>query len=144
MKVYIACSSQEPERARWAMDAVRRLGCEVAHDWLRAIEEDGAANEGLDSEARLDRSAECLEALDDLGDEDVFWLLVPVTNSAGAWAEFGYVLARERHCDMYELPEIVVSGSAVESSIFTAQADAFDCDDNALQYVSSLAARWAP
>jgi nucleoside 2-deoxyribosyltransferase len=128
LRVYVAGASAEPERVRWAVAAVRAMGAEVAIDWLAAIEEAGAANEGLTDADRVRYAQDDLCAVEDA---DVMWLLAPVEPSAGAWVELGYALALAAN---KRAPDrIVVSGSARVRCIFAALADEeHDRDEDAL------------
>lgn len=126
MRVYVAGASAEPERVRWAMDAVEAEGWEVAFDWLARIDEEGAANAGLDPQQRYRAAIDC-----DLGVlmADAFWLLAPEAPSAGAWWEL---------CRAYErVPHVVVSGPAAAKCIFTAFVQATDTDARGLALLRS-------
>lgn len=130
LRVYVAGASAEPDRARWAMDAVRASGAEVAHDWLAAIEAAGSANGGLAHVVRQRAATECLEAVES---SDVLWLLAPETPSAGAWVELGAALGAGI--------EVIASGPACGRSIFCSLAvDECPTDADALEIVRGLVA----
>lgn len=128
LRVYVAGASKEPERVRWAMDAVRALGCEITLDWLAVIEAEGAANEGLTDAVRR-RAARA--DLDAVGDADVLWLLAPSNASTGAWVELGAALSGRAWAA--HPGGVIVSGPARHRCIFAALADEeHDTDEAAL------------
>lgn len=134
LRVYVAGASKEPERVRAAMEAVRAAGFKITLDWLAAIEEAGAANEGLSDE---DRRRYAKEDLRSVQRADVVWVLAPESTSTGAWVELGFALAIRDGCGWNDLA-IVVSGAARTRCIFAALADAeFDSDEEALAWVLS-------
>lgn len=122
LRVYVAASSREMDRARAAMTALRMHGVEVTVDWVAAIEAAGAANEGLSDE---DRQRYAREDLDGVCVADVVWLLMPTTPTAGAYVELGYALARREVQDDSDCTRtpIVISGPGQERCIFAALAD---------------------
>lgn len=129
LRVYVAGASAEPERVRWAMDAVRDAGAAVTLDWLAPIEAGVPANTGLsDAERRQYARAD----LDAVVSSDVLWLLAPEAPSAGAWVELGHAL----RCHVV----VIVSGPARKRSIFAALAVECDTDADALELVRGLAA----
>lgn len=87
--VFVAGASSEPERVRWAMDAVEREGWFLALDWLATIEGAGTACEGLTRAAR--RAYAEIDAMA-LHDSDVMWLLAS-PKTRGGWVELGLALA---------------------------------------------------
>jgi hypothetical protein len=130
LAVYVAASSREMPRARWAMDALRAAGVRITCDWVAAIEAAGAANEGLTDEQRRRYASEDLYGL---RLADVVWLLAPETPSAGAWVELGYAMAW-RHL------RIVVSGPSRVRCVFAALADLeTDRDEDALAEIVAMA-----
>lgn len=125
-RVYVAGASAEPERVRWAMDAVEAEGWEVAFDWLARIDEEGAANEGLAACQRLRAAMDC-----EIGvlTADAFWLLAPEVYSAGSWWEL---------CRAYErVPHVVVSGPAASRCIFASYVQEVDTDARGLAILRS-------
>lgn len=128
MRIYVAGSSKERERARRAMRAVREMGHAVSHDWLSVIERAGAANEGLSIEAQLRVAAGDLAAVDQ---SHLLWLLAPETESRGAWVEYGYALALGVQC--------IVSGPESGRSIFSRLAVAvLPSDDEAAEWIAGV------
>jgi hypothetical protein len=63
------------------------------------------------------------------------WLLMPREVSHGAFWEFGYAAGTSARC--------IVSGRGVDRSIFTALADCFDTDEQALSWLCREGALWA-
>ena len=114
LRVYVAGSSREMDRARAAMDYVRELGGVITFDWVAEIERVGSANDGLTDEQRRSSAAADLEGVEAC---DVFWLLAPETPSTGAWVELGIALG------LRESIRIIVSGPGSKRSIFSALAN---------------------
>jgi len=96
VKVYVAGSSKEMERAERVMNALRAAGHEITADWVAKIREVGVANPA-DFTVRL---AAAQADLDGVNNADAFVFLHPApgVQTTGAWVELGYRLA---HCDSY-------------------------------------------
>jgi nucleoside 2-deoxyribosyltransferase len=123
VRVYVAGSSGQIERAKSAIAALRERGHIVTHDWPVLVERVGSANPPDASSA--DRTDWATDDLKGVHDADVFWLLMPSTDGFGAAVELGYALAHGR--------PVVVSGGTPSRSIFTELATwMFDRDDQAL------------
>jgi hypothetical protein len=121
VRVYVAASSSQIDRAKDAMRTLAEAGHEVTSDWTRMIEDRGEANPADASfEERRDWAAEDVRGVAVC---DVLWLLMPSDRpSFGAGVEFGFALGDGAI-------RTVVSGLC-EASIFTALADAcYDRDD---------------
>jgi hypothetical protein len=121
VRVYVAASSSQIDRAKDAMRILAEAGHEVTSDWTRTIEDRGEANPADASfEERRDWAAEDVRGVAVC---DVLWLLMPSDRpSFGAGVEFGFALGDGAI-------RTVVSGLC-EASIFTALADAcYDRDD---------------
>lgn len=108
MKVYVAGASAELSRAERAVAWVHDSGHQVEVDWPQAIAEQGSACPD-DPDVRLG----CASM--DMGGVamcDLFWLLVPRSQTKGAWWEAGAAMARG--------VTMVASGtvSDMESNIF--------------------------
>jgi hypothetical protein len=120
VKVYVAGSSAEIARAKYVIAKLRAAGIEVPGDWPAIIDAHGGkANAGLTNEERLAAAVVCLEHATTC---DVFLLLVPHTNTVGAWVELGAAVEAGRRC--------VMSGTPADTgcSIFTAIcAPVFEC-----------------
>lgn len=92
MKVYVAASSHEIDRARAAMAIVRSIGGTVTFDWTESVEQLGG-NPILLSQAF--RSGLAFGDLIAIDSADVVWLLAPIGEpSRGACCEWGYALAK--------------------------------------------------
>lgn len=124
LRVYVAASSRELERAKWAMAQIRAMGHEISHDWVRCVEEEGEANP---SAATLDQCEKwAWDDLEGVENADVIWLLMPDAGGFGAGVELGYAIGMDREI------RIVASGPT-RCSIFTALADAcYPNDEDAL------------
>jgi hypothetical protein len=137
MKVYVAGASSEIERAEKWMAALHEAGIEVTSTWPEIIRKVGAANP-MDA-SRNDRALWSAQDLAEVSDSNVFWFLLPEGKpTAGAYTEFGYAVfmgaaaseARNAGIPGAPLFWIIVSGK--ETSIFTALADHFVSDEEAL------------
>lgn len=122
LKVYVAASSKQLDRAKAAMQLLRLAGHSIAHDWVTEVEAVGSANPpDATNDERWDW------AIDDLAGvkaADVVWFLVPDTEGAGAFVELGYALAIEKP---------VICSGLYQRSIFTAMAVCYDRDDQAFE-----------
>lgn len=122
--IYIAGSSAEPARVRWAMDAINATpGLRVAHDWLASIERGAPANAELSLAERRTYAADDLRAVHAAA---VVWFLAPEKPTRGAWLEVGYALA---------LGKVVIVSGDTAQSIFCALAVECSCDADALQLI---------
>lgn len=113
LRVYVAGSGLELPRVRAWMAALREAGVEVTKDWT--IEVEAAIARGGDAGLTEDERARA--AHDDLAAvlaADLVWMLAPVTQSRGAWVEFGYALGKGKL--------LGVSGRGAARSIFTSLA----------------------
>lgn len=139
MNIYVAGSSSKTERGRaaHAMAAIEQTpGLELAHHWVRQIEEWGTSNDGITP--RESRRLSSL-AIDRVLDAALFWLLVPEVGSMGAGAELGaFTVARSY---LVRTPRwIIASGGRRDVSIFVGQADHyFEKDVDALLWIRSMA-----
>lgn len=125
MKVYVAGSSAEPERAvRWST-ALREAGITVVLTWPETVAQVGSANPtGVGAEQR--RAWAYQDLVVELGEADWLWFLVPppTAPTRGAWVELGYAFAERRH--------IICSGATAQSVFCalglerTTDAEAFD------------------
>lgn len=123
MKVYVAASSGQLDRATAAMNALEERGHTVTHDWVTEVRLVGEANP-LDA-SQLEQLRWARADLAGVLDADIFWLLMPSSGGFGAAVELGYAIAKG-------IP-IIVSGGVPSRSIFTSFAtDCLDRDDLAL------------
>lgn len=90
--VYVAgASSERHERVKPVMEALRRAGFIITHDWTEAVDMHGANNEH--GTLSLEELQECAY-LDIAGVKtaDALVLLAPKKASTGAWVELGIAL----------------------------------------------------
>lgn len=118
MRVYVAGSSRELPRVRWAMDEIRAIGGTITEDWASKVERqlaDGMTDADLSEHVRSEAVEACLNGV---RAADVFWLLAPpdTAPSRGAWVELGYALGLRRAGAHLA---IVASGGHARRSIFT-------------------------
>lgn len=125
IKVYIAASSDEIERAaRWSA-WLRARDVDVVSTWPACVRAVGAANPRDASRGqRRSWSGGCLL---EVATCDVLWLLVPaVGHGRGAYAEFGAAHALGKR--------LVASGDVLQS-VFTAQAEEHATDAEAARAI---------
>jgi hypothetical protein len=134
VRIYVAASSAERDRARRAIAAVCATpGLELTHDWLTEIEATGVTDRELD---RAGQRAAALTDLHAIRRAQVLWLLAPAAPSQGAGVEWGWALASA------VLP--IVSGPAASNSIFSSLAGLeFATDELALDYLRARGSRAA-
>jgi hypothetical protein len=127
VRIYVAASSEELNRAKGVMERLERLGHTVTKDWVIEVEQVGTANP---RDATADqRAAWAQEDLDGVAQADLVWLLMPTGHSVGAFWEAGYAQAMHKR--------LIVSGDH-QRSIFPATAHrCFDTDEEALKYIGN-------
>jgi hypothetical protein len=132
LRIYVAGSSKEMDRARKAMDAVRAHGWTLTQDWVAIIEEKGAPNL-VDDVIRK----QCAEAdADAVLKSNVFWLLAPHTRTSGAWFEMGVAWMKRKQ----DGEILIIASGPGEQSIFCALADCeFEHDGSALDWLEDYA-----
>jgi nucleoside 2-deoxyribosyltransferase len=94
MRVYVAASSRECDRAERVMNELRAASHVISHDWIPGVRAAFAA--GIE-EAKADDAHAFEAALDDMNGvvtADVLVFLAPTDTSKMAWAELGAALAR--------------------------------------------------
>lgn len=133
MRVYVAGSSDERERAKKWMKALRDAGVEVTSTWVETIdgEQRGVANP---HDAPLaDRERFALANLSQVGQADVVWMLAPgVGHGRGAYWEGGWG---------YAMGKMLVSSgmrdgvSNTKQSVFTALGREFADDSEAFDFI---------
>lgn len=130
MKVYIAASSDEIDRAEFWHDTLRARSIRVVSTWPVSVRTVGQANpRRAAKESRAMWSRACLAEASSC---DLLWMLVPAKgHGRGAYAEFGAASALGK--------QLVVSGDYLQS-VFTAQAAEFEDDFVAAEHIMSLAA----
>jgi nucleoside 2-deoxyribosyltransferase len=125
VKVYVAGSSAELERAQRWIDALRAEGWTVTSDWPAVIASVGDANPRDASVA--DRRMWSHDDLRGVDNADVVWLLAPKVGTArGAYFELGYAMACGKH--------IISSGDTLQS-IFLAHTREYATDEAAFDAI---------
>ena len=120
MRLYIAASSLDIERAERWTNVARDAGFIIESTWIEVIRGVGVANP---RRAHLDeRRAWSRDDLRQVRRSALFWLLVPPLDlpTRGAWIELGWALHGTQH--------IVCSGDT-KQSIFCALAEEHDTDE---------------
>jgi len=135
LKVYVAASTLEMDRARIVMAHLRAHGIEVTSTWLENISKVGASNQRDASDA--DRYGWSETDLAEVKRSDLIWLLVPAGDAAtrGAWLEFGYAHALNKG--------LVASGDT-KCSIFTVLGEEFAIDEDAFARIKEIKQRLNP
>ncbi len=139
MKIYVAASSREMDRASVAFELVKACpDLELAHDWIAQIKAVGAANPPAANYLRRQWALKDLEAVKAA---PIFWFLLPTTETVGAWCE----LTAAAVFDMSQRgPKrlIVTSGNDSMRSIFSALAHRhYQTDSEAFSALKIYAAR---
>ena len=131
MRVYIAASSDEIERAEWWTAALQARGIVVVSTWPACVRAVGDANPRTAThQQRRSWSGACLL---EVAQCDVLWLLVPSAgHGRGAYAELGAAHALGK--------QLVASGDVLQS-VFTAQAAEFAEHADAADHISMLASQ---
>lgn len=122
MKLYLAASSAEIERATEWCAKLRHAGITVTSTWIDTIRLVGAANP---RDANDEKRASWVKAdFAEIDDADALWLLVPAADAPtrGAWIELGYAWSRRK--------AIVCSGDT-RQSIFCVVGDEYETDERA-------------
>ena len=136
MKIYVAASSKELERAERIMAALRARGHEITFDWTVPIRERAARGEPDAKLSITERGFYAFKDTNGIEDADLFWQLIPTTESAGAWWELGYATGLRN--GKVKHPHVIVSGNP-ERCLFTVLVPySFAIDAQALAYVLSL------
>lgn len=136
MKLYLAASSAEIDRARHWRDRCVAAGIEVVSTWIESVLRVGESNP---REASRDQRSvwarTCLQEIETLHREDAFWFLWPtVKTETGALVELGYMLGA--WCQPGPRHRIIISGDT-KRSIFCALGREYATDESA--FVAILA-----
>ncbi len=121
MRVYVAASQHDWQRARDVMDACTRAGHTVSHDWTCEVEDHltRPATEGeLYRYATVDKRG--------VGRADVLLALTPERADWGCalWTELGFALARHMRC--------IVTGPRRDANIFSRLCERYETDAEGL------------
>ena len=132
LKVYVAGSSAEVERAERVIASLRAMGHVVTFDWTRSVREyrsQGYRDADLDD----DRCAMIAsEDLDAVRRADALLFLSPEEPTTGAWVELGCALNLANMA-------ILVSGKTARNFLFTRLADyIFDDDEAAIAGLANI------
>lgn len=135
MKVYIAGSSAESDRAIACAAALQEHGFEVVSTWFRDIVAEQAGIPNPRTASHEDRKRWSERNRDQVLSSDVVWMLAPVGVSHGAYYEAGVA-------DTAGIQRIVsgrlVPQANTKQSIFNALATEFDHDGAALEFLINL------
>ena len=134
MKVYLAASTLDMDRARTWYARLRLAGIEIVSTWIATVEKVGSGNPAdATHEQRRDWSAKDLA---EVRSADVLWILVPAKSvqTRGIWAELGTAWAHD--------VTIVTSGETLQS-IFCALGDEHPLDEDAFASICALAIEYA-
>ena len=120
--VYVAASTQEPDRAAWAMAKLREAGVDVTSTWLEVVGKVGANPQA----SYADRREWAARDLAEIARADLLWFLVPTppATTRGGWGEWLYAHALGR--------EKVSSGKDLHQSVFLALGQECATDYDAL------------
>lgn len=132
MKIYLAASSADVERARRWHRQLIDTGMAVTSSWLEIIDQVGDANPREASKWQRFKWAD--NDLREIAESHALWFLVPTTDkpTRGAWIEFGYA----RACG----PELLlISSGDTKQSIFCALGEEFETDEQAFERIHMLA-----
>ena len=130
MRLYLAASSAELDRARLWRDRCVSAGIEVVSTWIESVLRVGASNpRDASRDQRTVWARTCLDEIERLRREDAFWLLWPtVKTETGALIELGYMLGA--WCQPGPWHHILISGDT-KRSIFCALGREYATDEEA-------------
>lgn len=131
LRVYVAASGTDLERAARWMEALRRAGVEVVSTWVENVLKWGGVSNPVDQPEAHRALADAQAA--EVVRADILWLLMPPSSSHGALWELGRADALGK--------ATVVSGAGVARSIFTARALRFEDDLDAFADVLACSLR---
>lgn len=131
LKVYVAGSSDELDRAEQVIARLRAAGITVTSTWAENIRKVGASNpRDASREQRGHWSHVCLSEVD--AAQVVLFLAPGRGHGRGGYYEVGYANAKGKH--------LLASGDTVQS-IFLALGREFETDHEAIRYLVDLARR---
>ncbi len=136
MKIYIAASAAEIERARAMRRELLALGFDVVSTWIENVDKVGASNPR--DATREQRSTWAKQDLMEVMSAEVIWFLVPDVKAPtrGGWVELGFAYGITRFRLALEQPpiEMIFSGDT-KQSIFTALGIEIETDEQALAFL---------
>ena len=130
--VYVAAGSDEMERAKKWIAALRAKNIPVTCTWVDTVTKVGDANP---RDAELEQKLKwCLKDIQEALQSQIFWMLMPKITSFGATFEFAFFVALTDKAETMT----IVSGDW-KKSIFTAFAapNVFDTDEEAFNTIAS-------
>ncbi|MGN6107072.1 MAG: hypothetical protein ACTHU0_18340 [Kofleriaceae bacterium] len=131
MKVYVAASSGEIQRAKGWISRLVAAGVQVTSTWPETIAAVGDANPRDASPGQ--RLAWAVADLHQVASADLLWMMAPVKEAGrGAYVELGFAHAQRKL--------LVVSGCSWQS-IFGALAREFETDEEAFAFIVEEASR---
>jgi hypothetical protein len=138
LRIYVAASSGEMERAEKWMAKLRAAGHTVTSSWPEVVRKVGSANP-MTAPREL-RAQWAMTDLQEVEQSNALWLLLPEKPSAGAYTEFGFSAAmvagsiRAQQIGVDAPPYFsIVSGK--ETSIFTALVPHYETDEAAFAWL---------
>ena len=128
--VYVSASSDEKERAKKWMDALRAKGIPVTSTWYEEVAKNGGIANPRDASLE-DKQKWCRQDIKEALSSAVLWLLLPVEkHSFGATFEYTtFVVLSDPSCQSH-----VVSGD-YKKTIFTSFSPCFDSDEEAFEQI---------
>lgn len=132
MKIYIAASSNELDRAEYWMNLCESAGISITYNWVLAIKAAGTTNAGLTHADRLKYSGADLRGV---WAADIFWLLYPEgPPSFGAAFEAGYAARCAETAD-----RLCVASGTTGHSIFLSRLVERATDVEAFAFIQEYA-----
>jgi hypothetical protein len=132
--IYVAGASSEAQEVSYWIGELITHEYEIAYDWTKqvlAYSKEGKADYHL---SRQDRAKFTNLDLLGIAKATVFWLLVPESQTKGAWVELGYAIAKREK----GFPIIVISGD-YRNCLFTSRGNfMFDNHDDAFDFIINL------
>ena len=131
MKIYLAASSADIDRAKHWRDRLVDAGIEVTSTWITNVEKVGAANP---RDATREQRAEWMRGcFREVSSSDVLWFLVPPLDkpTRGAWMEFDYALEH--------VQDVFASGDTLQSIACALADDEYATDEEAFAALVEMA-----
>jgi hypothetical protein len=127
LRVYVAGSSSDIERAERWIKSLRQRGIVVTASWPEMVRQNGAEPRSVDAATRARWAMDDLAAI---AHADVFWMLVPPADepTIGAWIGFGFA---------QRSATTIFSGDTRQTS-FTALGEEYETDDAAFDRICKI------